>query len=282
MKKKTLILWILILGPNIITQAVHADKEPEQNCPFSEKAVTTPAPVVLSEVEAALSELKLTGGEKAFASITPAFRKIIADVFNLDLVKTKMEQFYTLLFEINRNIPVQKESTVKLDPKSVLKILLAAKVFSDPQVPSRIQEVTLWRHHLHQPRYTIGFDQENIEVPLNQGSGFYLYRNGLCQHAQKLIFSKSFSVTVLKNSKGRIEANDFKGADLFGRFGNRGFLDVDINFVSLRSVEFYKGTVNGKVVAYVSREEFKKNNHSPLLRFITNYVPDKTVQPIDW
>ena len=70
--------------------------------------------------------------------------------------------------------------------------------------------------------------------------------------------------------------------DLVGDFGNRGIIDVDINYVSLRSVEFYKGTVKGKVTAYVSEEEFKQNQHSPLLRLISRFVPDRSVQPIDW
>ena len=57
---------------------------------------------------------------------------------------------------------------------------------------------------------------------------------------------------------------------------------MDINYVELRSVEFYRGTQNGKVTAYVSDEEFKKNHHNALLRIITKLVPDRSVQPIDW
>ena len=57
---------------------------------------------------------------------------------------------------------------------------------------------------------------------------------------------------------------------------------VDINYIEFRKVEFYKGTQDGKVTAYVSKKEFKENDHNPLLRIITRFVPDKSVQPIDW
>ena len=83
-------------------------------------------------------------------------------------------------------------------------------------------------------------------------------------------------------SNGNLLAQYFKGVDLFGDFGNRGIIDVDIEYVEFRKVEFYKGTFNGKVTAYVSEEEFKQNDHHMLLRLITRFVPDNTVQPIDW
>lgn len=76
--------------------------------------------------------------------------------------------------------------------------------------------------------------------------------------------------------------SNFKGVDLFGDFGNRGIIDVDIQYVSLKSVEFFTGTINGRVTAFVSREEFSKNKHNPLLELVTKIIPDRSVQPIDW
>ena len=86
----------------------------------------------------------------------------------------------------------------------------------------------------------------------------------------------------MKKNLGNLLVKKFDGVDLFGDFGNRGLINVDIQYVSLRSVEFFTGTMDGRVTAYVSREEFQKNNHSKLLELVTKFVPDRSVQPIDW
>lgn len=274
-------LSMLTLGWLILGPEAKAKKETVEDCPNSESAVTMPAPVSVSELMNAIMELRLSTGPTA-VEVHEDLSKQVAEIFDTTLVKTKMEQFYSLLYALSRNIPKEKGTKIDFEPHSVRKVLIAAAVFSDPSVPNRIQKVSISRHHFHEPRYTITFDQDQTTVNLNKGQGFFLFRNGLCQHAKSLIFEKNFSVTVKKNQKGHVLASEFKGVDLFGRFGNRGMIDVDINYVALKAVEFYKGTVNGKVTVYVSREEFEKNNHSPLLKFITSFVPDRTVQPIDW
>ena len=59
-------------------------------------------------------------------------------------------------------------------------------------------------------------------------------------------------------------------------------MDVDINYVSIKSVDFLKGNAMGLVKAKVSRKEFDVNQHSFLLDLVTRFVTDKSVQPIDW
>jgi len=70
--------------------------------------------------------------------------------------------------------------------------------------------------------------------------------------------------------------------DLWGTFGSRGFVDIDINYVSVKSVEFQNGSVMGLVTAKVSRKEFAINQHSFLLELVTKFLVDKSVQAIDW
>lgn len=192
-----------------------------------------------------------------------------------------MEQFYTLLWVMSEQLNQQKAHSISFSSKTVQDVLLTSKVFTDPAIPNHIQSISFDISDSNYPKYNVVFSQKGIDVPLNQGDGFYLYRNGKCQHAEKLIFDQSFSFEMKKNL-GNLMVHNFQGVDLFGDFGNRGIVDVDIQYVSLRSVEFLSGTVNGRVTAYVSAEEFKKNEHNKLLEWVTKIVPDRSVQPIDW
>ncbi len=108
-----------------------------------------------------------------------------------------------------------------------------------------------------------------------------MYRAGMCQHAKALVFygSFSFSLTMVKEN---VEVYDFDNVDLWGSFGLRGLVNVDINYISIRSVEFLEGSTLGLVKAKVSRREFVANQHSFLLELITRFVTDTSVQPIDW
>jgi len=273
--RKTIVASIItsMISIAAFAQDKTTGKETKDDCPNSDAVVTTPAPVKLDEVIKSVLKLK---------QVQPDVAKEIPDIFDTTKIKTKMEQFYTLLFVINKFIPKEVGTDVVLDAEVVRDILTKAGVFSDRTVPGRITDIKITRYHSTEPKYSISFNQEATEVLLNKGVGFYLFRNGLCQHAQKLIFQKDFSVIVRMNSDKNIVATGFTGVDLFGKFGNRGVVSVDLNYVALRTVEFYKGTTNGKVTAYVSQEEFKKNDHNIFLRMITKYVPDKSVQPIDW
>ena len=47
-------------------------------------------------------------------------------------------------------------------------------------------------------------------------------------------------------------------------------------------MEFLNGNAMGLVRGKVSRKEFEINQHSYLLEWITNFMTDKSVQPIDW
>ena len=198
--------------------------------------MTAPAPADPANVESAVAALRTTQGAIAVTDPVPV-RVDLADIFAQDRVSTKMEQFYSLLFSIAQHIHPDFSAEIFLDPATVRAFLPASKVFPDPMIPNEIVAVSIARRAKDEPAYTISFGREKTDVPLNRGQGFYLFRNGLCQHAQSLVFSKNFSVRVLKNKRGNTVAKDFSGVDLFGKFGNRGFINVDIRYVSLRAVE---------------------------------------------
>lgn len=271
-----------ILGVfSLFSLAEAKEKDAQEHCPGGNRAITVPAPVNISSLMEAITNLKTKNGKPAL-NLSQALVRDIHEVFDTNIVKTKMEQFYSLLYVLQAHLSPSLGKKVDLGEKSTRTILLRSKVFTDPEIPKHIIAVSVDRTNWQQSRYHVVFDQERTIIPLNKGEGFYLFRNGLCQHAIKLIFQKHFYVSLKKNRRGNIVARDFKGVDLYGKFGNRGFINVDINYVEFRSVEFFRGTPNGKVTVYVSKEEFRQNDHNPLLRIITRIVPDRSVQPIDW
>jgi hypothetical protein len=125
------------------------------------------------------------------------------------------------------------------------------------------------------------FDAPEVRLPLNHGLGFGVVREGMCQHARELVFYGEFSFTLAMKESG-LEVHDFDKVDLFGTFGSRGIVDVDVNYVSIRSVTFMRGSIMGLVKAKISRREFEVNDHSFLLSLLSRVVTDKSVQPIDW
>jgi len=106
-------------------------------------------------------------------------------------------------------------------------------------------------------------------------------REGMCQHAKALVFYGGFSF-CLAMQNGNLEVSDFENVDLWGAFGSRGFINLDINYVSVKSVEFLRGNAMGLVKAKISRKEFEVNRHFFLLELISKLVTDKSVQAIDW
>jgi hypothetical protein len=266
-------LWFTILWVSFSAFAAN------ESCPNTE-LTTQPAPVEISKLKTSIEALATPSQQKIIVP-TPQFNKSIESTFDLITIKTKMEQFYTLLWILGQKMVEQKIKTASMTQASVQDVILASKVFSDPTVTAQIKTIEFDVSNPNKPKYSVTFLKKGIEIPLNQGKGFYLFRNGKCQHAQKLIFEETFTFEMKKNL-GNLMVSNFKGVDLFGDFGNRGFIDVDIQYVSLRGVEFFTGTPNGRVTAYVSKEEFAKNKHNALLELVTKIVPDRSVQPIDW
>ncbi len=253
--------------------------EPVPGCQ-KEQAVTVPAPVNTDQVLREIYALTDRGEQKLVGQARPGLEREIASIFDLSTPKSKLEQFYTMLYRLSQYASHPGDD-ILLDTARARKLLLAAKVFSDPTFPDRIVAIRLSRRDRARPRYHVAFDAKEVRLPLNKGQGFGVFREGMCQHAKALVFYGGFSF-ALSMVDNRLEVGDFEGVDLWGDFGTRGLVDVDLNYVSVRSVEFLKGTPMGLVKAKVSPKEFEVNDHSWLLKVITTFVTDKSVQPIDW
>ena len=245
-----------------------------------EQPVTIPAPVDLAQVLGDVYALEDNHQEKIFRWPDPTMEQKMADLFDLSVPKSKLEQFYTMLFHVSRYASYSGDE-ITFDVPRAVDLLVSSKVFSEPNFPRQIAKIHLTRKDAAHPRYQVVFEKSEVWLPLNRGTGFGVYRQGMCQQAKALVFYGSFSFSLTMN-KENVEVYDFDNVDLWGSFGLRGLVNVDINYVSIRSVEFLKGSTMGLVKAKVSRREFDANQHSFLLELITKIVTDKSVQPLDW
>lgn len=246
----------------------------------AEGAVTAPADVDMAQVLRDLYALEDSRDARLFPAENRALNAKMAKLFDLSTPKSKLEQFYTMLFHIAQHAAARGDRFA-VDPSSVRTLLLSSKVFSYPEFPRRITGIELTRRDPARPRYRVTFDASEVRLPLNQGKGFGVVREGMCQHARELVFYGEFSFTLVMKDGG-LEVQDFDKVDLFGNFGSRGVVDVDVNYVSIRSVAFMRGSALGLVKAKVSRREFEVNEHSFLLALVTRFVTDNSIQPIDW
>lgn len=245
-----------------------------------ERAVTVPAPVDMAEVLQDVYALEDMHHIKLFSEPSLRLNQALAALFDLAVPRSKLDQFYSLLFYLDRYAS-HPGRRITFEISAARRLLLSSKVFSDPAFPSQMTQIELTRTDRSRPRYRVSFEKPEVRLPLNRGWGFGIVREGMCQHAKELVFYGGFAFSLRMNSES-LEAFDFDGVDLYGNFGARGLVDIDIGYVSVMSVEFRKGTPLGLVRAKVSRKEFEVNQHSFWLRVITRFVTDKSLQPIDW
>jgi hypothetical protein len=204
----------------------------------------------------------------------------LIELFDVSILRSKLERFYTMLFYISKYASIEKDEII-IDRNATIKLLVSSEVFTDLEFPNNISNVYLSRKIREKPFYKVSFDSDRVELGLNYGDGYGISRVGMRQEAQALVFYGSFSFKLRKKGEN-VEAYDFDGVDLYGNFGSRGFINVDINYVAVKSVEFHKASEMALVKAKVSRREFEINKHTWLLGLVTRFVTDKSLQPLDW
>ena len=267
----------LLLTPAVLllffTSIVHAVETPE-GCAGQDMAETTPRPVNLPEIYKAVEALPLL--------LTDERKVALASLFNSKPQRTKMDQFYRMLFLLAQWHSHMEVRPVILNSENVRQILKVSKVIENPAFLEHISAVEIDWNGNRNPKYKVSYTGNEVALPLNQGRGFSIYRNGLCQSTQALLFHKNFSFRMKERSKKNLLVYDFEGVDMLGVFGSRGVIDVDLKYVTLGSVEFIDKTNLGIVKAKVARREFEENDHNWLLRVVTRFVGDTSTQPIDW
>lgn len=248
--------------------------------------VDDPPPPVLKvdllRLTTLLEGLEDIQGRKIWVT-TPKTRDRLREIFESVPPKTKLEQFFQLLFLLQKNVG-EKILPVTVQPPGITNILLTARVFTDPAFPQRIGEVTLARSDLnHLPRYEVRFSEKEVRFPINGGKGFSVWEQGMCQIAKEIVFYPGFSFRLrrARNSKNLV-VDDFQKVEIYGQFGTRKIFDIDLNYVDLEKVEFIQGTDEGRVKSRVAKREFQENPHSRLFKFIGSLIPNTSRQRIDW
>jgi hypothetical protein len=219
-------------------------------------------------------------GVKLFREENREMNKELMELFDVSIPRSKLEQFYTMLFYISKYATIEKDAFI-IDPDLTIRLLISSKVFTNPEFPRRISRIFLVRNNREKPFYKVFFDSNEVKLDLNKGDGFGISREGMRQQAKALVFYGFFSFR-LREKGDNVEAFDFENVDIYGSFGSRGLINVDINYVAIKSVEFHKGSKMALVKAKVSRREFEINEHTWLLSLVTRFVTDKSLQAIDW
>ncbi len=266
-------------------ESAEGSKEPEDpvlKCPEANAPPPRILDADLPKVVSLLESLKDTQGRTVWKT-RPELTAELKDVFESTPRKTKLEQFFQLLFLIQKQTD-DRMLPLTVEPPVITEILLAAKVFTDPAFPKRITGVELKRGGSSgAPVYKVQFSDQEVRFPINQGKGFQSWDQGMCQIAKELVFYPGFSfrIRTARNSKNLV-VEQFNKVEIFGQFGTRKVFSIDLSYVDLEKVEFIAGTDQGKVKARVAQREFETNQHSKLFKFIGTMIPNTSRQRIDW
>jgi len=228
-----------------------------------------------------LNHLKDVEGRSVWAS-TPENSIDLKSIFESIPTKTKLEQFFQLLFLIQKQFD-EKELPVVVQLPGIIEVLLQSRVFTDLSFPQKITSVILRKNGNGIPVYQVQFSKGEVRFPINDGKGFATWEQGMCQKAKELVFYPGFSFQVRKarNSKNLV-VDHFDKVEIFGEFGTRKIFSIDLSYVNLEKVEFVEGTDQGKVKTRIAQREFQTNKHSSFFKFIGTLIPNTSRQRIDW
>lgn len=281
--KKTFFTLIFVVALSNFIPSGHTDEKADpQKCPNA-NAVAPPILVVdLPKLTTALEAIRTTDGKVLFKN-TPENQAKLKNIFESKPQKTKLEQFFQLLFLLQNSISKQ-ELPIAVEPPSITEVLLTAKVFTDPAFPKKITRVLLQVDDPQRnPYYNVEFSDPEVRFQVNQGKGFTSWEQGMCQTAKELIFYNNFSFRIRNNRINRnLVVDDFSKVQIYGDFGSKKMFNIDLNYLDLEKVEFIDGTDQGKVKARVAKREFQENKHSAFFKFIGSLIPNTSQQRIDW
>src|SRR3990167_8028141 len=154
----------------------------DDRCPG---AYSSPPPVLkadIPKISDALDSLQKVLGVPIWEAADD-YPERLRNIFGTIPQKTKLEQFFRLLFLLPERIPPQKlPLTVK--PPGITDVLLSAKVFTTPDFPKKITSVTLSKDRAGKTSWLVSFSDSEVRFPINKGAGFDAWDQGMCQVAK--------------------------------------------------------------------------------------------------
>ena len=142
----------------LISSPAWAAKKIPDTCPSTEEAVTVPAPVDTQKLIQLVRSIKDQAGNEIFINSRDLDARI-AYTFDTANIKTKMEQFYRLLWEVSLDMKKQDLGKVTFSQKSGEDVLLESKVFTDPSIPKHIEKIEFDLTQKN-PRCTVTFKKK--------------------------------------------------------------------------------------------------------------------------
>ena len=264
----------------LCVNSLYANQKTE--CPAADDPPPTVIKVNLTDLTSSLENLKDTQNRSLWTT-TEESKKNLSHIFESTPQKTKLEQFFQLLYLIQKNIP-ESNLPIVVSSEGVSKVLLTAKVFTDDAFPKKITSVKLKQlRHNSTPYYELNFSESEVRFPINAGKGFTTWEQGMCQVARELVFYPGFSFHLRQaRNSDNLVVDAFDKVQIFGNFGSRKLFDIDLSYVDLEKVEFIEGTDRGKVKSRIAKREFETNKHSGFFKFVGTLIPNTSEQRIDW
>ena len=273
-----LAVFLLLFTPALL----FGKSPPPPDCNFTpDQPITTPAPVDLDQLMKDLSQLRTVTG-KTFVKMN-AIREPAKKIFDPKRVTSKLHQFYSLLYliAIHSDIDLKEGAELRLD--GVRRVLLTTKTLPNLQFLNQMTKIWAREEKENRPYYQVSFQEgPEIQLPLNKGEGFKSWEDNYCQHIKTLVFDGDFSFYMKKLKSENLLVYDYDHVDLYGDFGTRGMVDVDLNRIELKEVEFYHQSPMAKVTAMISPKEFELNDHTWLLKAVGRIFPNTSVTAVDW
>ena len=93
-----------------------------------------------------------TENAKLFKEKNKEMDKELMELFDVSILRSKLEQFYTMLFYISKYASIEKNALF-FDRQSTIKLLISSEVFTNREFPRRISKVYLSRQNRGNPSY---------------------------------------------------------------------------------------------------------------------------------
>ena len=127
----------------------------------SNQSITKSTEFSINQVLDDLYALVDTEGVKLFKEKNKEMDKELKTLFDASILRSKLEQFYTMLFYISKYASIEKDALF-FDRQSTIKLLISSEVFTNREFPRRISKVYLSRHNRKNPSYKVFFDSDRV------------------------------------------------------------------------------------------------------------------------
>ncbi|MFH1728275.1 MAG: hypothetical protein ABIA04_07645 [Pseudomonadota bacterium] len=251
------------------------------NCPTGEDPLPFPEKLDYNIIVDLINSIESVQGQKLY-DLNKDQKDELEKIFDQKFTQTRLAQFFSLLYFLVAVYKFENENqfiSVKLE--EVRDILSKSGIVDDEMFLNAISSVKAKKENSGY-YYRVNFNQPLVKLHVNRGLGHYMLRDGKCQYMKRIEFLGSFIFKIKKESTGNIVVYNMKNIDIVGDFGQRGWIDVDLNYVTVEKIEFFSKSQLGDVTGRVSKRELKYNEHNILFRTFSRMVSATSEQPIAW